>query len=67
MFKIFAGGESEWHERSTDMTVLVVTRSMVMREVMKKVKDMAKTENEVMTCEEVKREMTKSDDGVGDE
>ena len=67
MFKIFTGGESEWHEWSTDMTVLVATRSMVMREVMKKVKDMAKTEKEVMTCDEVKREMAKSDDGFEDD
>ena len=55
MFTIFAGGESEWHEWSTDLTVLVATRSMVMRDVMNKAKDMAKTEKEVMTCAEVKK------------
>ena len=38
-----------------------------MREVMKKVKDLAKTEKEVMTCAEVKAEMAKSDDGFEDD
>ena len=46
--------------------MLVVTRSMTMREVMKKVKDLAKTEKEVMTCAEVKAEMAKSDDEFED-
>ena len=67
MFKMYAGGEADWHEWSTDLTVLVATRSMVMREVMKKVKDMAKTETEVMTCDEVKSEMATSDDGFVDQ
>ena len=38
-----------------------------MREVMKKVKDLAKTEKEVMTCAEVKAEMAKPDDGSEDD
>ncbi len=38
-----------------------------MREVMKKVKDMAKTVKEVMTCDEVKSEMATSDDGFVDQ
>jgi len=37
-----------------------------MREVMKKVKDLAKTEKYVMTCAEVKAEMAKSDDDFED-
>ena len=67
MFKVFTGGEAEWHEWSTDLTVLVATRSLTMREVMKKVKDMGKTEKEVMTCAEVMTEMAMSDDGFEDE
>jgi hypothetical protein len=39
---------------------------MLMRDVMKKVKDMAKTEKEVMTCAEVKKDMAKSDEGFED-
>ena len=62
IFRLFAGGEAEWHEWSTDLSVLAATRSMAMREVMKKVKDLAKTEKEVMACAEVKAEMAKSDD-----
>jgi hypothetical protein len=67
IFRLFAGGEAEWHEWSTDLSVLVATRSMTMREVMKKVKDLAKTEKEVMTCAEVKAEMVKSDDEFEDD
>ena len=40
---------------------------LTMREVMKKVKDMGKTEKEVMTCAEVMTEMAMSDDGFEDE
>ena len=67
MLKTFASGESEWHEWSTDMTVLVATRSMVMGNGMEKVDSMAITEKDVITCDEVKREMAKPDDGFDDE
>ena len=45
-----------------DLTVLVVTRSITMREVMKKVQEMAKTEKVVISCSEIKREMASSDE-----
>jgi hypothetical protein len=65
-FKTFTGGESEWHEWSTDLTVLVATRSMKMREAMKKVKEVAKNTKEVWTCAEVMNDMAKGDEGQED-